>query len=124
MHYLDALERAIRRFIAPDVKTALQNVDLTEIFNPSDTITIPLQADVKVAHDKDMARFMISAKVRTGEKWLCGEQFFCDIAFSKAHDQATMIEYVFESAKEQMLTMLANDELKRIISHPSPGKEG
>ena len=120
MFKFDALERAIRRHIAPDVASAMHDADNIELMSPRRFIDIPLQADCLVAHEKGLAAFVITASIFDKKKgWLGGRAIFTNKEFASATDQAKAIEYVFESAKQKMLHMLAEGELERIIKQPT-----
>lgn len=119
MFYEDQLVRAIRRKIAPDVMTALRDADSMEFYYPMNSVNVPLQADVKVAYDKKMAAFCVTATIcdKEKDKWLGGKQYFSTIDIAKASDKAALIEYLFDESKKQLLNALAQGEFEKMLKH-------
>lgn len=122
MFYEDQLIQAIRRFIAPDVMTALQHATSMALDCPRNSVQVPLQAGVEVAYDKDLAAFIVTATIadKDKDKWLGGKQFFSTIDIAKSRDKAAIIEYLFDEAKKQMLHALAQGEFKQILGKHKP----
>lgn len=123
--YEDQLAGAIRRFIAPDVMTALRDADSIEIHCPTNSIRVPLQAGVGIAFDRNMAAFCVTATIcdKDKDKWLGGKQYFSTIDIAKASDKAAIIEYLFDEAKKQMLYALAQGEFKEILKSTKGGSK-
>lgn len=117
MFYEDRLMAAIRRYVADDVMIALRDAEPMTLMYPVKKVIVPLCATVQAAWDKDLARFVIDARVKNtnNDEWLNGRSIFSDRELSKAKDRASLIEYCFDMAKKEMLDALANGEFDRII---------
>lgn len=109
--YFDALERAIRQHINPDVNDALANASWVELDRAIHSVQVPLQADVAVAYEKNFARFVIIGRcLRYGKgEYLNIEAAFDTKPIKSSYDAAQYIEHVFEQAKRRMLAQLAED---------------
>lgn len=115
--YYDALEKAIHRHVQPDVYTVLKEADVMTLNTAQDSISVPLQADVKVAYDKGFARFVIHGRLF---KYGRGEYLNVETAFDtkpigSAEDAVEYIEFVFEQAKRRMLGQLADDNFSEML---------
>lgn len=118
----DRLFTAFKTRFAPTIADALKYASGFNLSSPdAKSITLPLQADVQVAYEKDMARFIIKGSYRAsninGKGALFVESYFGDKEILSVHDPEAYIEYVFENAKHQMLRMLSEGQLDELLHH-------
>jgi hypothetical protein len=115
--YEEQLIQAIRRKITPDIMTALRDATAEEFQRPMASVQVPLWAGVDVAFNKSLAAFCVTSTIRDVDvdKWLGGKQLFSTREISRACDKASVIEYLFDEAKKQMLSALAKGELEHLL---------
>lgn len=121
--YFDALEKAIRRHLQPDINKVLREADVFFLDSRQNSVNVPLQADVAVAYEADMARFVVHGRcVRYGrDDYLSVQSVFDSRYIANGADAAAYIEYVFEAAKRQMLEQLAQDEFTALLGRQKEG---
>jgi hypothetical protein len=117
MQYDDELIRALRRKFAPDIMTAIRDASTMELIAPSRSVNVPLQADAAVSYEKDLAAFIVKGTIRGSfrDKWMGSECLFSTREMESARDKAEVINYLFESAKDQFIRALVDGELKKIL---------
>lgn len=115
--YFDALEKAIRRHLEPDIHEAIADCDPINLSSRMDSVRVPLRADVCVAYEKGFTRFKLSGTCfRYGRgEYLNVQSYFDTREIFNSSDAAACIEYVFEQAKQRMLMQLADDAFSEML---------
>lgn len=117
MFQFDALEKAIRRRFARTVRDAIQDADQITLHAPRDHVSVPLQADVQVLWEQNLAAFAVQARLANHGPLgrVAYEGFFSTTQFNHVRDKAELLEFLLEEVKRSMLHKLAEGELEIML---------